>query len=52
MTFSCAGAVYGPALDAALAKCRQEAREAYNGGMTYRGSIDVYERCKLREGAF
>ncbi len=48
----CSGAVYGPALDRALTVCRQEGREAQRRGASFSDAVDVYERCKIREGAF
>lgn len=48
----CSGAVYGPALDRALALCKQEARDAHKRTGEVGDAIDAYERCKLREGAF
>ncbi len=34
----------------ALEKCRNEARDAYQADAGVGGSLDVYERCKAREG--
>ncbi len=48
----CVKTAYGPALDRALAICRQEAREAIGSGNTFTQAIDVYENCKIREGAY
>lgn len=48
----CSGAVYGPALDRALALCQHEANEALRQGKSFDEAVSTYERCKLREGAF
>ena len=34
----------------ALEKCRNEARAAYFDGGSVERSLDIYERCKAREG--
>lgn len=52
LSSGCSGAVYGPALDKALVLCQHEANEAMRKGASFDEAIGVYERCKLREGAF
>jgi hypothetical protein len=49
---ACSGAVYGPALDRALLLCQNESKAALRNGASFDEALGIYERCKLREGAF
>lgn len=45
----CGGAMTARAREAAIDKCEDEARYAFNDGKTVREAMDVYDRCIAKE---